>query len=101
MIGGALANFVATLLAWRLVSWRGSRWRLVGVGVEILIVTLVVGSYLSYLLAIPLQLSWLGVFLGSVTAIGVLGSILLFALSRKNLLVILRSHGLSEEETSA
>jgi len=101
MIGGALANFIATLLAWRIVSWKGSRWRLVGVGGEILVVTLVVGTYLSYLLAIPLELSWLGIFLGSVTAIGVLGSILLFALSRKNVLAMLRTHGLSDGKPTA
>jgi len=100
MIGGALANFIATLLAWRIVNSKGKKWSLVGVGVEILVVTLVVGTYLSYLLAIPLPLSWLGIFLGSLTAIGVLGSILLLALSRKNVVDLLRSHGLSEERAS-
>jgi uncharacterized membrane protein len=99
MIGGAVANFIATLLAWGIVSRKGNRWMLLGVGVEILVVTLVVGTYLSYLLAIPLPLSWLGIMLGSLTAIGVLGSILLFALSRKNIDTLLESHGLLENKT--
>ena len=97
MIGGAAANFLATLAAWRIVNSRGRRWMLVGVGVEILVVTLVVGTYLSYLLAIPITVSWLGIFLGSLAAIGALGSILLYTLSRRNLAAMLRGHGLSED----
>jgi uncharacterized membrane protein len=94
MVGGSVANFIATFVAWRIVSSRGRRWAPVGVGMEIIIVTLVVGSYLSYLLAMPLEISWLGVFLGSVTAIGVLGSILFFALSTERIATLLRSYGL-------
>ena len=96
MVGGALANFIATLAAWRIARGRSKGWILVGIGVEILIVTFVVGSYLSYLLAIPLQLSWFGILLGSLVAIGVLGSILLLALSRRNIAGILEAHGLKE-----
>lgn len=100
MIGGALANFFATLVAWRIVNEKGKRWTLVGVGVEILVVTLVVGTYLSYLLVIPLYLSWLGILLGSLIAIGLLGSILVFALSRRNVVALLRSHGLTDRDAS-
>jgi uncharacterized membrane protein len=99
MIGGAVANFIATLTAWRIVSHKGRRWMFVGVGVEILIVTLVVGTYLSYLLALPLALSWLGILLGSLAAIGVLGSVLLITLSRRNVVTLLESHGLSEDKS--
>ena len=95
MVGGAVANFIATLAAWGLVKSRGRRWMLVGVGIEIAVVTLVVGTYLSYLLAIPITISWLGILLGSLTAIGVLGSILLYTLSRRNLATMLGTHGLS------
>jgi hypothetical protein len=101
MIGGALANFLATLVAFRIVNLKGTRWMLVGVGIEILIVTLIVGGYLSYLLAIPLSLSLLGVLLGSLVAIGLLGSILLFTLSRRNISALLRSHGLSDESANS
>jgi uncharacterized membrane protein len=85
MIGGAIANFTATLAAWHIVTRMGKRWTLAGVGIEIIVVTLVVGSYLSYLLAIPLSLSLLGILLGSVVAIGILGSIVLYALSRRHI----------------
>jgi uncharacterized membrane protein len=94
MVGGSVANFIATLVAWRIAVNRGRRWALVGVGSEIIIVTLVVGTYLSYLLAVPLEISWLGVFLGSLTAIGVLGSMLFFALSTERIATMLRSYGL-------
>ena len=96
MVGGALANFIATYAAWRIVTSRGRRWMLVGVGVEIVVVTLVVGTYLSYLLAIPITISWLGILLGSLTAIGALGSILLYTLSRRNLASLFVTHGSSE-----
>ena len=101
MVGGALANFIATLAAWRIFRSGGSKWSLVGVGVEILVVTLIVGSYLSFLLGIPLQVSWLGIFLGSLIAIGVLGTILFFALSRSNVIAVLEAHGLHEKHISS
>ena len=94
MVGGAVANFIATFVAWRIANNRGRRWALVGVVSEVIIVTVVVGSYLSYLLAVPLEISWLGVFLGSITAIGVLGSILFFALSTDRISTTLRTYGL-------
>lgn len=94
MVGGSVANFIATFVAWRIATSRGRRWALVGVALEIVIVTLVVGTYLSYLLAIPLEISWLGIFLGSLTAIGVLGSILFFALSTERIAGTLRTFGL-------
>jgi uncharacterized membrane protein len=95
MIGGALANFIATLAAWRIVNNRGRQWMILGVGVEIVVVTLIVGTYLSYLLAIPIVVSWVGIFLGSLAAIGVLGSILLYALSRRNVATMLDAHRLT------
>jgi hypothetical protein len=62
---------------------------------EVLVISLIVGPYLSYLLAMPLELGIVGVLLGSVVAIGILGSILLFALSRERMLVMLRSYGMT------
>jgi uncharacterized membrane protein len=94
MIGGSLANFLATYLAWVIARNKGKSWKLVGVIVEIVMVTVIVGSYLSYLFNQPLLITWLGVILGSIVAIGVLGSALLFALSTERLQSFLRSHGL-------
>jgi len=93
MVGGSVANFIATFVAWRIAA-RGRRRAVLGVGSEIIIVTLVVGTYLSYLLAVPLGVSWVGVFLGSLTAIGVLGSMLFFALSTERIATTLRTYGL-------
>jgi len=100
MIGGALANFIATFVAWRFVHAKRGRWMLVGVGFEILVVTFVVGTYLSYLLNWPLIAGWTDIFSGSFIAIGILGSLLLFALSKTNLPAMLAAHGLREEYTS-
>lgn len=94
IVGGALANFIATFAAW-MIAHKGGRLRsLVGVTVEIVLITLIVGSYLSYLFGMPVEVGWLGVFLGSIVAIGILGSLLLFALSTKQAAAALRSHGL-------
>ena len=95
MIGGALANFIATFTAWKIVQKLGRGWRLAGVALEVLVISLIVGPYLSFLLAMPLGLGISGVLLGSVVAIGILGSILLFALSRERMLAMLRSYGMT------
>lgn len=94
IVGGALANFVATYSAWRIARNSGRRRVLLGVALEILIITLIVGSYLSYLFAMPLQIGWLGVLLGSLIAIGILGSLLVFAVSTKHVVEMLRSFGM-------
>ena len=95
--GGALANFIAAFLAWKISRNKGRSWKLIGVAEEIATVTLIVGTYLSYVLAQPLLLVLIGVLLGSILAIGVLGSALLFALSSEGALNLLRSHGLTFE----
>jgi len=100
MVGGAIANFIATLLAWRIAQYRSRSWKLLGVLVEVVVVTLIVGSYLSYLFNQPLLVGWLGVLLGSTTAIGVLGSALLFAMSNRRVAGLLGSHGLRLQTSS-
>jgi uncharacterized membrane protein len=94
ILGGALANFVATFLAWKLVRNKTRSWFIFGGAVEVIVVTLVVGSYLSYLLGFPIQVGWTGVLLGSVVAIMILGLPLLFALSTKRIKTLLRTHRL-------
>jgi uncharacterized membrane protein len=100
MFGGAIANFLATFAAWRLARNRSKSWGLVGVIVEILVVTLIVGSYLSYLFAIPLEVGWAEVMLGSIIAIGILGSILYFA-AKERAAVLLRPYGLAQSDTTS
>jgi len=96
IIGGSVANFIATFAAWQIFRRRGKRWALVGVGVEVLVITFIVGPYLSYLLAMPLSVGMLGIFLGSFVAIGILGSILFFALSRQRIVSLVTTYGLIE-----
>jgi len=95
VIGGSAANLVATYAAWR-IGRRGGRssW-LVAVVTEILIVTVIVGGYLSYLFEMPLEIGLLGVLLGSFVAIGLLGYPLLIGLSRPTIANQLRACGLT------
>jgi uncharacterized membrane protein len=82
ILGGAFANFVATFLAWQIgkAGFRG-RW-LVATAAESIAITLIVGTYLSFLLQIPVWLSWLGVLIGEVIAINVGGYLLVNAVDR-------------------
>src|SRR5512136_1159505 len=81
IVGGSIANLIAGYIAWK-VAAGGRMWRvLVAIGLQILIVTAIVGTYLSYILALPLGIAWFGVLLGSIVAVGFLGSLLLRALS--------------------
>ena len=93
IVGGSIANLIAGYVAWR-VAAGGGMWRvLVAIGLQILIVTAIVGTYLSYILALPLGIAWFGVLLGSIVAVGLLGSLLLRALSVERIATQLRRHG--------
>jgi uncharacterized membrane protein len=100
IIGGAVANFLATLIAWKIGHGRRRMNAFAGIVAEICVVTLIVGPYLSYLIAIPLTIGMLGVFLGSVVAIGVLGSILFLALSSSSVTSIFQSSTVSKQSAS-
>jgi uncharacterized membrane protein len=93
IVGGSIANLIAGYVAWR-VAAGGSRWRVpVAIGLQIVIVTVIVGTYLSYIFALPLEIAWFGVLLGSIVAVGFLGSLLLRALSVERIVTLLRRHG--------
>ncbi|MEM3578707.1 MAG: QueT transporter family protein [Candidatus Bathyarchaeia archaeon] len=81
ILGGAFANFVACVLAWRIGGENVFR-RFASCLTETTVITLVVGSYLSTLLDVPIEAGLLGVFLGSVVAVNILGFGLLEALYR-------------------
>ena len=98
IVGGSIANLIAAYVAWKLAKRNQKSRVFLGIGLEIVIITLIVGTYLSYLLALPMEVGLLGVFLGSVVAIGILGTILFFALSNKRITVLLRSYGLLTED---
>jgi uncharacterized membrane protein len=93
IVGGSTANLIAGYVAWR-VAAGGGMWRvLFAIGLQILIVTAIVGTYLGYILALPLGIAWFGVLLGSIVAVGFLGSLLLRALSVERIATQLRRHG--------
>lgn len=98
MVGGALANFIATFLSWKLTRNRNRRWFFFGAAVEVVVVTLVVGSYLSYLLGFPILVGWTGVLVGSIVAMMVLGLPLLFALSTPRIRTLLHIHRLDSTD---
>ena len=94
IIGGPVANLVAGYVAWR-VAINGPKSRIaLAIGLQILVVTLIVGTYLSYLFAMPLEVGLFGVMLGSIVAIGFLGSLVLHALSTERIVMVLRRHGI-------
>ncbi len=94
ILGGSLANLVAGYVAWRVAMNRGRSGILSAVALQILTVTMIVGTYLIYIFGMPLEVVWFGVMVGSVVAIGFLGSILLYALSTERIVGMLRSHGI-------
>ena len=77
IVGGAAANFIATYVAWQIgkKKFRGA-WFAGTVG-EVLVITAIVGTYLSYLLQIPTWLGWTGVLVGEVIAVNIGGYLLL------------------------
>ena len=82
IVGGTVANFVATSLAW----WIGSRkfkgaW-ITAIIAEIVTITLIVGTYLSFLIQVPIWLSWVGVSIGEAIAVGLGGYLVLRSVSR-------------------
>lgn len=83
VIGGTAANFVASFLAWRIGTRHFLGSWIVAILVENLVVTFIVGTYLAYLIPLPLAVGWLGVFVGSVIAMNLAGYGLLQALARR------------------
>ena len=90
MIGGALANFLATFIMWKMRKIKlFNSIDLSNILIILcgnLIVTIIVGSYLSFLLFIPLEVTIIGVFLGSLISMNIVGYILVKTIhSRLNL----------------
>ena len=77
IVGGAIANLIATYVAWQ-IGRRGFRgmWFVGTIGAT-LAITFVVGTYLSFLIGIPLWSGWTGVLVGEVIAVNFGGYLLL------------------------
>lgn len=91
IIGGAVANLLATFVAWKISRRRRRLNAFAGILLEIVIVTLIVGTYLSFLIGMPLVVGLFGVFMGSAIAIGILGGTLFLALSSSRVTSTFRS----------
>ncbi len=74
---GSVANFIASLLAWRIsLLRRGRVGELFGCLASIVIVTFIVGTYLAVITAMSYWVWWAAVGIGSIVSIGILGFIL-------------------------
>jgi uncharacterized membrane protein len=95
IVGGSVANFAATYIAWKIGQRhiRGS-W-IVAIASEIFLIAAIVGSYLSYLFEMPVEIGVSGVLLGSIVSTGVLGTVLLLVMSRPAIADQLKSRGLT------
>jgi len=77
---GSLANFIASLLAWRIGRWKrmgDSANEFFGCLAATLVVTLIVGTYLAILTEMEMWVWWLGVGVGSLVSINILGYMLI------------------------
>jgi len=84
IFGGAIANFVACALAW-LIGRDGVTRRFLSCLIENAVITIIVGGYLSIIFEVPVEVSLLGVFIGSLIAINILGFALLEGLLRSGI----------------
>lgn len=82
VVGGTIANVLATTLAWLICRRKFHGAWVTATAAEILVITFVVGSYLSYLTSTPILLTWSYVALGEVVAVGIGGYALLRAVTR-------------------
>lgn len=85
---GSAANFIASYLAYRIAYRKGLKYKLLAACCEIAVVSIIVGSYLKFLTEwtfgreLPLWLSVAWVVLGSLVAIGGLGTLLSVVLEK-------------------
>ncbi len=73
---GSIANLIASLLAWRIGSWRTmgkGASEFLGCIAATLVVTFIVGTYLAILTEMELWVWWLGIGVGSMVSINILG----------------------------
>jgi uncharacterized membrane protein len=83
IVGGATANFLACILAWY-IGRGGFARRLLGSFVETLVITTIVGGYLSLIFDVPVEFGLFGIFVGSIVAINILGFALEEILQQQN-----------------
>jgi len=82
IIGGTVANFIAAYVAWKLCR-RNKVPFIVGIACQIVIVSMIVGVYISYLFGLPLFVGITDIFIGTFLAVGVLGSVLIVIIKNR------------------
>ena len=73
IVGGSVANFIGCTLAWYVAKRSGFIHRVLGAIIETLVITAIVGGYLSFIFDVPIEFGLIGVFVGSLIAINILG----------------------------
>jgi uncharacterized membrane protein len=73
VVGGSIANFIACTFAYYIAKKRGFIYRIIGVFGEILIISFIVGGYLSILFFESIIISISGVLIGSTIALLFIG----------------------------
>jgi uncharacterized membrane protein len=99
MVGGSLVNLLAGYAAWRIGqrAWKIRNWNaswLLATIVETVLVSIVVGGYLSPVFSIPLAVSILTILAGEIVAINIGGFALLNIVARSRSIGMFRSWGL-------
>src|SRR2546426_797725 len=99
IVSGSLVNLLAAYLAWRVGqrSWRVRNWNaswFAATIVETVLISIVVGGYLSPVFSIPLEVSILTILAGEIVAINILGFALLNIIGEDRSLDRFRSWGL-------
>ena len=82
IIGGTVANFIATFVAWKICGSNNVPF-IVGIGCQIVIVSMIVGVYISYLFGLPLIVGITDLFIGTFLAVGILGSLLVVIIKNR------------------
>tara|TARA_Y100000590_G_scaffold197325_1_gene224096 strand:- start:795 stop:1331 length:537 start_codon:yes stop_codon:yes gene_type:complete len=82
IIGGTIANFIATFVAWKICESNKLPF-IVGIGCQIVIVSIIVGTYISYLFELPLIVGITDLFIGTFLATGILGSLLVVIIKNR------------------
>ena len=82
ILGGTVTNFIATFVAWKICGSNKVPF-IVGIGCQIVIVSVIVGTYLSYLLGSTLIAGIGYLFIGTFLAVGILGSALVVIIKNR------------------
>ena len=85
IIGGSIANFLAAYVGWKIGSRNFTGSQLVATIAQNLIVSSIVGSYLTVIFNVPLEAGFLGVLLGSIISMNIIGYLLVLTIQKSSI----------------